>query len=179
MHLGLPAFTKEHFEEFDKVWSYAQDLNPHPVTLLVTLVDTVEDAEKLCMLWKLSNNEKNLACFLARYRYRNNEEISKKFYQDILVGKYNPKNIHVVREQVLELLKYEGKIELIGTIAKWDIPKFPLTGTDLKQKGIKPGPTFGKILNNLKESWMESYYQLSKKELIDRIEESVQKIKGS
>lgn len=176
---GLPAFTKEHFEEFDKVWSHAQDLNPHPVTLLVTLVDTVEDAEKLCVLWKLSNNEKNLACFLATYRYRNNEEISRKFYQDILVEKCNPKNIHVVREQVVELLKYEGKEELIEAIAKWDIPKFPLTGTDLKQKGIKPGPTFGKILNDLKELWMRSYYQLSREELINRIEESLQKIKGS
>ncbi len=40
-------------------------------------------------------------------------------------------------------------------IQKWDIPNFPVSGTDLIKAGYKPGPTLGKKLDELEEEWIE------------------------
>jgi len=171
-HIGLPTCTTEHLDEFEKVWSHTLDLNPSPVTLLVTLVSTIKEVELLSLKWKLSNTEKNLAMFIATYRYQSKKtDEPMRFYKDILVTKSTPVNSHIIREHVLELLKYEGNKEFIKELQSWVVPKFPVTGGDLKSKGIRPGKDMGKIINTLKALWVESYYELSKEYLLDKVDE--------
>ena len=55
-------------------------------------------------------------------------------------------------------------------MAGWVPPEFPMTGTDLKEAGVKPVPEFGKILNQLKQTWKESYYTSTKEDLLEKLE---------
>lgn len=151
-----------------------------PVTLLTTLVDDEQAAEKLCLHWKLSNSDKILCGFIASHRYLPDQQPNPlKLYQDILVRKCNSKNTHIIREQVSQLLYYRGKVKECDVISAWTIPSFPLTGNDLIKANVKKGPDFGKVLNTLKDMWIDSDYTLSKEFLSDQIQSVYQRIKNN
>jgi poly(A) polymerase len=52
------------------------------------------------------------------------------------------------------------------TIRNWRSPKFPVTGTDLKTRGIRSGPEMGNILKILERKWIESGFSLTGDELL-------------
>ena len=144
--------------------------SPQAITLLVSLVDDANGVDLLAKRLKLSNAEKQLGRFIATQRELtdNHTDFPLKPYQDILVS-CPTKCAEQLRSQVIELLYYKGKYDMVSDITEWQIPAFPVNGNDLKQYNIKPGPSFGKILNRLKELWKESYYTLSKKELLEKV----------
>lgn len=146
-----------------------KNYTPQAVTLLVSLVDDVVSIEALAKKLKLSNVEKQLGRFIATHRHKNDHpDFPLKPYQDILVS-CPVKCAEQLRRQVIELLYYEGKSDLVKDIETWPIPEFPINGNDLKQH-IKPGPNFGKVINRLKEMWKDSYYTLSRQELLGKID---------
>ena len=44
--------------------------------------------------------------------------------------------------------------DLVGFIATWVEPRFPLTGADLQAAGVKPGPEMGRLLADLEDWWI-------------------------
>lgn len=48
-------------------------------------------------------------------------------------------------------------------------PVFPLTGPDVKAKGIAEGPAMGETLRRLESLWEESDYTLTREALLDRV----------
>ncbi|XP_028405426.1 CCA tRNA nucleotidyltransferase 1, mitochondrial-like isoform X2 [Dendronephthya gigantea] len=168
--IGLPEICSGKLEEFEAVWCRMKNHTPQAVTLLVSLVDDIESTEVLAKKLKLSNAEKLLGKFIATHRHLNDHpDFPLKPYQDILVS-CPAKCAEQLRRQVIELLYYEGKSDLAKDIETWQIAEFPVNGNDLKQHNIKPGPNFGKILNRLKEMWKDSYYTLSRQELLEKID---------
>ena len=168
---GLPDCNEDHFAEFEKVWTNMQRHNPQPITLLMTLTNTLCEAQQVCDQWKLSNAERNLAKFIVTHRQADeNKDVPLKYYKDILVAHTYPKTIDTVNSHVLELLHYHGKYEEANEIRNWTVPKFPLGGADLKKAGLKPSPLFGKVMLRLKELWIESFYTLQADELLEKVE---------
>ncbi len=51
----------------------------------------------------------------------------------------------------------------------WQRPEFPLTGQDLLDRGLAPGPSIGKKLAQLKKIWLEGDFQPGKEELLSHI----------
>lgn len=45
------------------------------------------------------------------------------------------------------------------------IPEFPVTGQDLIDRGLSPGPEFGKIIKIMKQDWADSFFIKSKEQL--------------
>jgi len=45
-------------------------------------------------------------------------------------------------------------------------PEFPVSGKDLLERGLKPGPELGAILGRLESRWVESGFTLGKEELL-------------
>ena len=132
-----------------------------PVSLLMTLIHTVQEAYDLAHRWKLSTNEKRLGVTVVQHRdkaYHPTTQI--KFYQDLLVD-------GVPLSSVLELLYYCGHDEMAGEIARWKIPKCPVNGKDLKEAGYKEGPAIGRLLKQLHSKWKDNYFTLSKEELLE------------
>lgn len=72
------------------------------------------------------------------------------------------------REFVEALLKYTNKKELYTALKSWPIPKFPVNGNLLKERGCPNTRKMGDILNKLKLIWAESDFQLTAEELLDQ-----------
>ena len=149
--------------ELDRVWS-AMRVHQHPlqpVSLLMTLIHTVQEAYDLAHQWKLSNNEKRLGAFVVQHRDKAyHPDTSIKYYQDLLVDR-------APLSSITELLYYCGHVDTAREIAEWRVPKFPVNGKDLQLAGVSAGPELGRILKLLQEKWKESYFTLSKEELMD------------
>ena len=52
---------------------------------------------------------------------------------------------------------------------RWPIPKLPVTGRDLIDLGVAPGPKLGATLRRIEDGWMASDFQLGKSELLARL----------
>lgn len=44
-------------------------------------------------------------------------------------------------------------------VQRWDIPMFPLSGGDLQEAGVKPGPAMGEILARIEQWWMDQGFR--------------------
>jgi poly(A) polymerase len=51
-------------------------------------------------------------------------------------------------------LKPTQKSKALKIIRTWKIPKFPVTGTDLKKSGMKEGPEIGRKLKKMEAKWI-------------------------
>lgn len=76
------------------------------------------------------------------------------------------------QSKVLELLKYQGEKKLLDELRKWSIPRFPVSGHDLRKLGITSGKEIGTILQELRDVWKKSRYQMSKEELLANLSRS-------
>lgn len=64
---------------------------------------------------------------------------------------------------------------LVDFVKGWDIPAFPLSGEDLKEKGVPEGPELGKKLKQAEDKWLESEFVLTKESLIKIVTELIEK----
>ena len=144
------------------MWKSMRDGCYHlqPVSLLVALVHTVEEAYQLAEAWKLSNNEKRLGAFIAEHRAVSYcLDTSFKYFQDLVVdGSPLP--------SVQELVYYCGRVEYAIRLSQWTVPSFPVNGTDILAAGFKKGPAVGKLLSHLRLKWKENDFKLDKTELL-------------
>jgi len=51
----------------------------------------------------------------------------------------------------------------------WEVPVFPVSGDDLRAMGMRPGVNLGRCLQDLKQAWGESDFQLSQAQLLARV----------
>ena len=159
---GLPE--EGDLEEFERVWlamRAREGATLHPVSLLMSLVSSPEEAHLLTHQWKLSNSERKLGVFIVEHRamgYR--EDLQLKSCQDLLVD-------GVPCNTVVELLLYCSRVELVRELEQWEVPKFPVNGKDLLSVGYQRGPQLGKMLRELQTRWKDSYFTLSKDDLLE------------
>ena len=92
--------------ELSVVWERSRSLPVHPVTVLTSLLDTVETTWTLMQRWRFSNNETRLAKFVATHRGKAKDPtVTIKYFQDLLVDR-KP------LELVTEVLHYAGHGEM-------------------------------------------------------------------
>ena len=80
---------------------------------------------------------------------------SKKQIKDLVLF-----SIHINNK--LDLLKIE---KLLSYIDSCKIPKFPISGEDLKNYGYKAGKDLGKKLKSLEEMWIKNNFTMDKKDI--------------
>ncbi|XP_075039859.1 CCA tRNA nucleotidyltransferase 1, mitochondrial [Mixophyes fleayi] len=166
-HMGLPE--DGNLKEFARVCSQAEHLSPKPMTLLSALFSHPEAVHKLDLRLKISREEKGLALFLLKERMElivdRAERAPLKPYQDYVSDSREPD----AHKKVCELLKYQGEERLLREMESWTLPRFPVSGHDLRRLGICSGKEIGIILQELRDHWKESSYQSSKEELLNSV----------
>lgn len=75
-------------------------------------------------------------------------------------------------EWCCEVLKYRGEVTLLKELAEWKIPKFPISGHILMERGYKAGPRMTEVMTALKDQWIESNFKLTQEELLDSIDKN-------
>ncbi|XP_037377907.1 CCA tRNA nucleotidyltransferase 1, mitochondrial [Talpa occidentalis] len=166
-HIGLPAGAS--LEEFERVSKNAEGLSPKPMTLLAALLSVQDDVTKLDLRLKISKEEKNLGLFLVKHR----RDLVKapdspeplKPYQDFIIDSREAD----APARVCELLKYQGEHGLLRDMQRWSVPPFPVSGHDIRKAGISSGKEIGALLQQLRDQWKKSGYQMEKEELLSHI----------
>ena len=129
--------------------------NTDPVIALAILVDDSSVAKK----WRLSNAEAQDLDFYLSYR---NKKLNKEQAEHLIIdGKDKTK--------VSNLAKIQNQTELANYIEQFKMPEFPITGKDLIQHGMTPGPNLGATLNKLKDLWKQHDYNISADDLLNAI----------
>ncbi|XP_019284291.2 CCA tRNA nucleotidyltransferase 1, mitochondrial isoform X1 [Panthera pardus] len=166
-YIGLP--TNASLEEFNKVSKNVEGFSPKPMTVLASLFKVQDDVTKLDLRLKISKEEKNLGIFVVK----NRKDLVKaadsseplKPYQDFIIDSRESD----ATTRVCELLKYQGEHRLLEQMQQWCIPPFPVSGHDIRKVGISSGKEIGALLQQLREQWKKSGYQMEKDELLSYI----------
>ena len=56
-------------------------------------------------------------------------------------------------------------LEIFKNIDKALIPKFPISGNDLLQQGVKSGKKVGEILKKVEEIWLKNNFKIENHEI--------------
>ncbi|KAM4821050.1 CCA tRNA nucleotidyltransferase 1, mitochondrial [Thomomys bottae] len=169
-YIGLPTTTS--LEEFNKVSKNVEGYSAKPMTILASLLKVQDDVTKLDLRLKISKEEKNLGLFIVK----NRKDLVKatdsseplKPYQDFIIDSREPD----ASARVCELLKYQGEHGLLKDMERWSIPPFPVSGHDIRKVGISSGKEIGALLQQLREHWKKSGYQMEKEELLSYIKKT-------
>uniref|UniRef100_A0A8D0MUS5 CCA tRNA nucleotidyltransferase 1, mitochondrial n=1 Tax=Sus scrofa TaxID=9823 RepID=A0A8D0MUS5_PIG len=166
-YIGLPANAS--LEEFNKVSKNVEGFSPKPMTLLTSLFRVQDDVTKLDLRLKISKEEKNLGLFIVKNRKdlikaKDSSEPLKP-YQDFIIDCRESD----ATARVCELLKYQGEHCLLKEMQQWSIPPFPVSGHDIRKVGISSGKEIGALLQQLREQWKKSGYQMEKDELLKNV----------
>ncbi|XP_028262124.1 CCA tRNA nucleotidyltransferase 1, mitochondrial isoform X1 [Parambassis ranga] len=166
-YIGLPP--DGNVDEMKRVWQNAKDHSPKPMTILAALFRCPEEVEKMDIRLKVSREEKTLALFLVKHRRelcKNKEDPgSLKPFTDFIIDSRELDS----HSKVCELLKYQGEEKLVSELCTWSIPRFPVSGHDLRKMGITSGKEIGATLQKLRDIWKKSYYEMEKDELLSYI----------
>ena len=174
----FPQF--KYFERLNKIGSLDKKLKDKYDSCLILalfIVDQSNNYEYFCYKYKISNEIKD--------RFKNISENfenlrNKKFYlkENIkkliyLKGKNTVKDLLLFSECAINQIETSKIEELIDYVITYKIPKFPISGDDLKKHGYKSGPMLGKELKLLEQKWIENNFVIDQK----IIKKSLEKVK--
>lgn len=77
------------------------------------------------------------------------------------------RSFKLLKDFVLELLKYNDKRLIYDQLIDWEMPKFPINGTILTEHGYS-GRKMGAILEKLRDIWADSNFEMSQEELLQQ-----------
>jgi len=135
--------------------------------LAILILDGSNEYEYFCYKFKVSNNiKKRLKNINDNYENLKN----KKFYSEENIKRL----IYLFsKKDVIDLLLFSAceigkdeKInisELINNVNTSKIPKFPISGNDLKKYGYKSGEELGKKLKFLEDKWIDNNFVIDNK----------------
>lgn len=90
----------------------------------------------------------------------------RRFYQKMCLPQRN-RSFKLLKDFVLELLKYNGMRSIYNQLLDWEMPKFPVNGAVLMENGYS-GRKMGAILEKLRDIWADSNFQMSQEELMQQ-----------
>ncbi len=163
----FPQFV--HYDRFKKISKISNRLKKNfdnCLFLAILILDNSNNYEYFCHKYKTSNVIKNRLKNISD-NFENLE--IKKFYNKNKIKKL----IYLVgKDSVIDLLLFsislnnkidESTVEdLIKYTKNCRIPKFPISGKDLKLQGYKTGRVLGKKLKELEKKWIENDFILEK-----------------
>ena len=125
----------------------------------------------------MSNEECDIVRFILRHR--NNSELVDFCatepngdpvvpYKRLMAVEILTSNLKSALRRCEELLKYRGDRGLIARLQAWEVPRFPISGTQLLENGVAQGPQTGRVINELRKAWVYSDFQKLPDELLKK-----------
>lgn len=84
----------------------------------------------------------------------------------------------ILKQYVIELLKFQGKWNFVEELENWQFPKFPINGNILKNHNCPTGKVMGVIMDKLKEEWVKNNFESTEKELLEHLPRILEEIKN-
>ena len=173
----FPLF--KYYERLEIINGLTQELRnmyDYFLVLALLIMDKSNDYEYFCHKYRISNKIKNRFKYIAknyenvkRKNFFSEENIKKEIY---LSSKNNVIDLLLFSTCINKGLKPFDIEKLIKYIKIYKVPKFPISGDYLKERGYESGQELGKKLKLLEEEWIKNNFVLDKKLL----EKSLNKI---
>lgn len=124
-----------------------------------------QHVENVIDSWKLSNAEARQLRWAVDVRDNHGfERPLMAFKHDIVAGRAT---IDWVRDFLTTAQRWSD----LHQVNEWDVPVFPVTGQDLIDRGVKPGPEMGRILTRMKGDWMLDDFETDRDFYLANIDE--------
>ena len=157
-------------ERLKKVYQYSK-VNVD-ILLAVMLIDGKDNYEYFIHKYNASNKTKAaLEKFNKDFlEIKNNKEFFEKdLIKNIyLNGKSHLVALNLIYFSINSKVKFKDFSKNFYRILKIKIPKFPIDGESLKQKGMQEGQSLGNVLKIIEEEWINNNFKISN-ERIDEI----------
>tara|TARA_Y100000590_G_scaffold1678_1_gene2136 strand:- start:3650 stop:4948 length:1299 start_codon:yes stop_codon:yes gene_type:complete len=173
----FPQF--KYYERLKKINELNEQLKNnynYQLFLAILILDKSNDYEYFCHKYKVSNEIKsrfkNISLNfenLSNKRFYSKENINKLIY---FLDKKEVKNLILFSIFINKKIKSTNIEELLNYIKNYKVPKFPISGDYLIEKGYKTGELLGKKLKSMEEEWIKNNFVIDKK----MIEKSLGKI---
>lgn len=107
--------------------------------------------------------------FNVKFEIENLQFLNCRSYQKSIVLNHMSTTAPVVKEFVLELLKYQDKRDIYDQLLRWSIPRMPVGGKQLNEHGVPPGRKMGFITQKLKEIWCAHRFNIDAEQLLTHL----------
>jgi len=163
----FPQF--KYYERLKNIKALSNILKSNYTTQLILsllITDQSNGYEYFCHKYKISNSIKNQMKNISKnfFMLKNKNFFSKENIKKIIYLSSRDYVKDLVLFSVLLNKKISTKNieELIAYISTCNIPKFPITGVDLKNEGYKTGSELGKKLKSLEDEWIKNNFVIEK-----------------
>ncbi|XP_066305444.1 CCA tRNA nucleotidyltransferase 1, mitochondrial-like [Branchiostoma lanceolatum] len=174
-NLGLPKYigfpVEGNLDEFDQVYTRARQLQPRPMTMVAALLEEPGQIDDIIARLKISIEERKTGLLVMQLRREGEQQTAQplKHYQDLILKTPGSEQKQML-ERVCEVLKYNGDTAVLSELQSWTIPRFPVTGKHLLEKGVVFGLEVGWLKDKLVALWIDSDCSLTFEELIGRVD---------
>ncbi|MDH3581328.1 MAG: CCA tRNA nucleotidyltransferase [Hyphomicrobiales bacterium] len=145
------------------------DLEPDAMRRLAALAVMIsEDAERLATRFKLSKAEYARLSNAARYReftLRTGENTAKAWLYREGTGAFRDAVLLAWADSGAEADQPRWR-DLYALPERWQVPEFPLKGSDIVELGVAAGPRVGSILKSLEDSWIAGGFSAGQADLL-------------
>ena len=157
----------ERLKNFNKLSNKLKTKYDYVIILSLLTVDQTDNYDYFCYKFKTPNHVKEKLKYISlNFQNMGNknfykvDNIKKLIYFN---GKEKTKNILLFSRIAFNKIKDFDLENLLKYVENYNIPKFPITGEDLKNYGYKPGKALGNKLKSLEEKWVENNFVIDKK----------------
>ena len=151
----------KNFKNLDTTLKVEYDFK---IILAILIVDHSDNYEFFCFKYKVSNDLKNRLKIISNY-YDSIKNSS--FFSDInlrkliyFLGKRTVKDLLLFSRFSENKLKDSELLKKFKFINKYKIPKFPISGSDLKEYGYEKSQELGLKLKLLEDKWVNNNFIL-------------------
>jgi poly(A) polymerase len=144
------------------------------IFLSILLVDKTSNHEYFSHKYSVSNDLKEELNLLSKNFVKFQE--NKNFFEKNLkrntfyFGKKHLKKLNLLNFLDNKKIKLHDYLNTLNVINKLSLPKFPIDGNYLKNKGIEEGILMGKTLKLLKQEWLDNDFKISDKRILEIID---------
>ncbi len=159
---GIVALSDEAVE---RLLAYERHAHRPEAAARLALIVASGDAAEIKLRWRLSNDDISSAeAILSVARLLVEYSLSEAAYR-------HPAAVAEGVEVAAVLAGWTeaGKSAILDQLQSLDVPRFPVSGSDLVKAGLLPGRALGVELDRLEQLWIESKFALDREKLLAAI----------
>ena len=159
----------ERTKNFLEIRKFIPEILNENNILSALLIDGSNNHEYFSHKYNVSNNTRDHLVFCAK-KFKDIQSNKNFFKRDLkknifLFGKEKIKSLFFLNSINKTNLKPKGLKKNILKINNILIPKFPITGDYLLDRGIKSGKEMGQAISEIKNKWLENNFSLNNEQL--------------
>ncbi|XP_046658683.1 CCA tRNA nucleotidyltransferase 1, mitochondrial [Homalodisca vitripennis] len=173
-HMGMPK--EPDVESFIELYNSGKNIELNPVSRMTPLFRNEDEFLDLNARLKMSSSHRDMGLFIIAHR---NDNITLRWCKYNTIMLQQRAKLSSIQEWIKEMLTYKHETALLDEYAKWQIPRFPVSGRVLKDHGVPMDRNTARVINKLKEYWVDHDCALDDKQILEQVPAVLEEIKNT